>query len=323
VLPYRCKLAAIAFERTRMPMVISDAQLPDNPIVLANQAFLDLTGYSSEEVLGRNCRFLQGPDTDPEAVDAIREGIAANDHSIRVELLNYRKDGASFWNGLSISPVHDDEGRTIYYFAAQEDLTAQRRAEELATIERLLLMEVDHRTLNALAQVQSIISLTPRDSVTQYSASVRRRVDAIARVHHILATSSWAGTRLDQLLAEELPAAGVDLDGPPVTLSPKLAQPIAAVFHELIANAKQHGALRSEQGRVRINWHVTPSQLVVHWQEQSPGACTHKPEPKLGLNLMRAVVERQLGGKATLVWGEQGLDARMAVPVAPEDVRLH
>ena len=319
VLPDRRELAVIAMERTRMPMVISDARRADNPIVLANQAFLDLTGYSSEEVLGRNCRFLQGPDTDPGAVDAIRKGMAANDHSIRVELLNYRKDGSSFWNGLSISPVQDDDGRTLYYFAAQEDLTAQRRAHELETIERLLLMEVDHRSLNALAQVQSIISLTPKNSISEYSTSVRRRVDAIARVHYILASSSWAGNTLEQLLATEMPQ-GVQMSGPRVKLSPRLAQPVALVVHELLANAQQHGALRHDQGRVNINWHVTPSQLVVHWQEQGLHACTPNREPGLGLNLLRAVIERQLGGKATLVWQEQGLDVQIVVPVMAGDL---
>lgn len=320
VLPYRRELAVIAMERTRMPMVVSDPRRPDNPIVLANKAFLDLTGYSSEEVLGRNCRFLQGPDTDSGTVKDVRLGLAANEHFIRVELLNYRKDGSSFWNGLTISPVHDEDGRTIYYFASQEDLTAQRRAHELETIERLLLMEVDHRTMNALAQVQSIMSLTPRDSIAQYSLSVRRRVDAIARVHRILAISSWAGTSLDQLLADELPPTGVETNGPPAKLSPRLAQPIAIVFHELIANAQQHGALRDELGRVNIAWDVTPDQLVVDWQEHCTQAHDRDPEPKLGLSLMRVAIERQLGGKANFTWREYGLDAQFVVPVMKNDI---
>lgn len=95
----RGKLAEIAIERTRMPMVITDPRLPDNPIVLANTAFLDLTGYSAGEVLGRNCRFLQGEGTAPAAVAAIRAGLAA-EQDTHVELLNYRKDGSAFWSQL-------------------------------------------------------------------------------------------------------------------------------------------------------------------------------------------------------------------------------
>ncbi len=177
VLADRRELALVAVERTRMPMVVSDPRQPDAPIVMANKAFLELTGYSASEVLGRNCRFLQGPDTAPEAVEAIRQGLAADEHFVTVEMLNYRKDGSSFWNQLEISPVHNESGQTVYYFASQKDVTARRRAQELAAIERLLLMEVDHRAMNALAMVQSILNLTRADDVIGYSSAVRRRVE--------------------------------------------------------------------------------------------------------------------------------------------------
>jgi PAS domain S-box-containing protein len=117
-LPDRRELALVAVERTRMPMVITDPRKPDNPIVLANQAFLDLTGYEASEVVGRNCRFLQGPDTDPKAIEALRGELRSDDEELlKTELLNYRKDGSSFWNELAISAVHDEHGELIYYFA--------------------------------------------------------------------------------------------------------------------------------------------------------------------------------------------------------------
>src|ERR1700712_5169293 len=87
----RRELALVAVERTRMPMVVTDPRQPDAPIVLANQAFLDLTGYTAEEVLGRNCRFLQGPRTAAAAIDELRRGLS-EDRDIDVELVNYRKD---------------------------------------------------------------------------------------------------------------------------------------------------------------------------------------------------------------------------------------
>lgn len=90
---------AAAVRATRMPMVITNPRLPDNPIVFANEAFQKLTGYSKEEILGRNCRFLQGPDTSKAAVTRVREAIARGE-AIDVDLLNYRKDGAPFWNAL-------------------------------------------------------------------------------------------------------------------------------------------------------------------------------------------------------------------------------
>ena len=139
VIKDRRELALVAVERTRMPMVVSDPTQPDDPIVLANQAFFDLTGYTADEVIGRNCRFLQGPDTAQSAIEDIRRGLARGEHFVEVELLNYRKDGSSFWNQLSISPVHDENGSVIYYFASQKDTSVIRLARELAESEKVLL----------------------------------------------------------------------------------------------------------------------------------------------------------------------------------------
>ena len=112
-----------------MPMVVTDPHVEDNPIVYANRAFFAMSGYPADEVVGRNCRFLQGPGTDHAAVATIRRALA-NRVEVAVEILNYRKDGSAFWNALFISPVYDREGRLIYHFASQVDVTRRRLAEE-------------------------------------------------------------------------------------------------------------------------------------------------------------------------------------------------
>ena len=118
-------------------MLLTDPQRSENPIVFANQAFVSLTGYELGEVLGRNCRFLQGPDTDPTAVTALREAIQAR-REISVRLLNYRKGGTPFWNELHISPVRAADGELIYFFACQLDVTQWRDAESaMAEAQRL------------------------------------------------------------------------------------------------------------------------------------------------------------------------------------------
>ena len=104
-----------------MPMVIMDRGLSDHPIVLANKAFLQLSGYTAEEVVGRNCRFLQGEETSPEAVAEIRRAVE-KEQELEIEILNYRKDGSAFWNQLSLSPVDNEEGRLIYFFASQIEM---------------------------------------------------------------------------------------------------------------------------------------------------------------------------------------------------------
>ena len=109
-------------------ITIADARLPGRPLIYANDGFERLTGYPVGEVLGRNCRFLQGPDSDPTAVAEIRAAIAEQRECI-VEILNYRRDGSSFWNRLSITPVRDDAGVVTHYIGIQSDVTARREAE--------------------------------------------------------------------------------------------------------------------------------------------------------------------------------------------------
>ncbi|KUM44563.1 histidine kinase famiy protein [Pseudomonas sp. EpS/L25] len=118
-----------AVKKTRMPMIVTDPHQPDNPIIFANEAFLRTTGYALEEVLGRNCRFLQGPDTRQDHLAEIRQALHEQ-RDCNVELLNYRKDGTTFWNALFISPVLDPQGELIYYFASQLDVSRRRDAED-------------------------------------------------------------------------------------------------------------------------------------------------------------------------------------------------
>lgn len=121
-----------AVRATRMPMIITDPRLPDNPIVFANAAFCRLTGYARDEVLGRNCRFLQGSETDLAIIQQIREAVASR-QSIEIDIRNYKKDGTPFWNRLLLAPVNDAAGQLAYFFASQLDVTLER--ERLATLE--------------------------------------------------------------------------------------------------------------------------------------------------------------------------------------------
>ncbi|MCC0807775.1 PAS domain S-box protein [Methylobacterium sp. W2] len=122
------ELLFTAAEKTRMPQIITDPNLPDNPIVFANRAFQDLCGYSAEELVGRNCRFLQGPGTDAADVARLRDAIAAR-RDVVVEIVNYHRDGTPFRNELYISPVFDRDGRLRYFFASQLDVTRFRTEE--------------------------------------------------------------------------------------------------------------------------------------------------------------------------------------------------
>ena len=110
-------------------IVITDPRLPDNPIVYVNPAFEKTTGYSMEEVIGRNCRFLQGEDRDQQALEELRACLREG-QECRIVLRNYRKDGTSFWNELYVSPVRDDEGNLTNFVGVQNDVTQSKRTEE-------------------------------------------------------------------------------------------------------------------------------------------------------------------------------------------------
>lgn len=226
---------AAAIRATRMPMIITDPRQDDNPIVFVNEAFLALTGYAREEVLGRNCRFLQGPQTDRTSIDAVRAAIAKR-HDINVDLLNYRKDGSTFWNALYVSPVVDESGTLQFFFASQLDVTDRKAAEHKVEAARdrferiseqrtrefhdalaklqdtnrqlnlaletqtTLLHEVDHRVKNNLQMVSSLILLQsrsiPDEGVRRSLREMLSRVEALGTVHRRLYQSNDV-TRFD------------------------------------------------------------------------------------------------------------------------------
>ncbi len=226
---------AAAIRATRMPMIITDPRQPDNPIVFSNDAFLKLTGYGRDELLGRNCRFLQGPDTDRAKVREVREAIEQN-RDVSVDLLNYRKDGSTFWNALYISPVADEQGNVHFFFASQLDMSERKDAERSiqvakehfervyeersrdldATLHDLreangkleqavetktaLLHEVDHRVKNNLQMISALILLQSRtieDEGTRRSLrEMLSRIEALGTVHRRLYQSANV-TRFD------------------------------------------------------------------------------------------------------------------------------
>ena len=104
-----------------MSVVISDPSLPDNPMIFVSDEFENQTGYSPDEAVGRNCRFLQGPETDPHAVEAIRNALNAQTR-FTIDILNYRKDGSSFVNRLRIRPIYDGDGRLMFFAGAQNPI---------------------------------------------------------------------------------------------------------------------------------------------------------------------------------------------------------
>lgn len=114
----RALRALLQDDETEMSVVISDPSQPDNPMIYVSDEFEAQTGYSPAEAVGRNCRFLQGEDTSPHAVEAIRHALRAQT-TFTIDILNYRKDGSAFVNRLRIRPIYDADGRLMFFAGAQ------------------------------------------------------------------------------------------------------------------------------------------------------------------------------------------------------------
>lgn len=277
---------AAAFKHTRMPMIITDPAQQDNPIIFSNEAFSRLTGYTREELLGQNCRIIQGPDTDPSSISKVRAAIVAEE-SVAVDILNYRKDGTTFWNALFISPVWETDGHVRYFFASQLDFTHMKDREahlaeaktnaEAEVAERtrdlehaieaktVLVHEVDHRVKNNLLTMASLLKLKSKMSadsrVRNALSSVLERIEAISAVQKKLFTTDDVANfdvaefareiAIDMVSASGRSDIKLELDLSPVLIPAPKASPLALITNELIGDAMRRG-LRDGGGSISI-----------------------------------------------------------------------
>ncbi|RQW20137.1 PAS domain-containing protein [Bacillus sp. C1-1] len=125
----QAELLVKVLDYTRVGILITDPDLEDNPIVYVSEGFTKMTGYEVEEVLGTNCRFLQGEDTDRNKIDLLREAIKDR-KPVLIEVANYTKDGTLFWNELTIDPVYIEDQDKLYFVGVQRDITEQVMAKK-------------------------------------------------------------------------------------------------------------------------------------------------------------------------------------------------
>jgi len=197
----------VAAETTRMPMVFTDAKVPDNPIIFANDSFLSLTGYDREEVLGQSFKFLMTRGTDPVELAELESEFQGN--SDRSSENRYRrKDGSEFWAATFISPVRDDSGNVVQHFASFVDLTEHKQEQADA---KMLIDELNHRVKNTLATVQSIAwqALRNASDPEAIRESIESRLFALSRSHDLLTRENWKSAGLLDLVKAALEPFGV------------------------------------------------------------------------------------------------------------------
>jgi PAS domain S-box-containing protein len=210
-----------AVRLTRMPMMVTDPTLPGNPITFANQAFLNLSGYTMDELLGQDPHFMNGPDTSPDAIERYEAAMQLG-RDENLEILQYRKDGSAFRAMLFASPLDDGQGKVTRHFLSYLDITRRYDAEEslraltqelevrvlsrteelesanhkltdLLAEREMLMMEVNHRAKNSLAVAASLLAMQGRrqkdEGVRVLFDEAEDRLNAMARVHDLLSKS--------------------------------------------------------------------------------------------------------------------------------------
>jgi len=143
-----------AIDEAKISITLADPSKKDTPLVYVNQAFVETTGYTTAEALGRNCRFLQGKETDPKKVAEMRSAIK-KENSVSVELRNYRKDGSQFWNRVTLTPIYDDNNQLVRYLGTQENITRVKQQEQQLTAERHLIT----RAINTLDDLFYVLDI--------------------------------------------------------------------------------------------------------------------------------------------------------------------
>ena len=201
-----------------------------------------------------------------------------------------------------------------------EQRVADRTAELEAAIQRqeLLAREVDHRARNALAVIQSIVSLTPPDDNEKFADAIKGRIRAMATAHNLLAESRWRGADLLRLVNEELApyAQGgrVSTSGLAVSIAPTVAQNLALALHELATNAAKYGALSDPDGRLQVVWRLGDEGLALEWIEQCAHRVQRPSRTGFGSRVVEASVKAQLGGVIEHDWRENGLRCTIRLP---------
>lgn len=314
----------VAAEKTRMAMLFTNAKKADNQIVFANEAFLALTGFAREEVLGVSFMDLMTRGTGSEAMAEIEAAFSGRADS-DPEICFQRKDGSDFWASLFISPVCDEAGNIKQHFISLVDQSAHR--EKQAHCE-MLIDELNHRVKNTLSTVQSIMrqSLRANSDPTAIRESIESRIFALSRSHDLLSDQNWEGAGLRTLIDAALKpfvvnghAARIEIDGPNIRLSPKATLALGIAFHELATNAVKYGAFSNDVGKIRIAWTIETQpageRLILTWRETDGPVVVPPTHKGFGSQVIERGLAHELEGKVNLAYLLGGVECIIDVPV--------
>ncbi|QRM30469.1 sensor histidine kinase [Microvirga sp. VF16] len=342
-----------AFQSLRIPVLMVDPHQVHAPVIFANEASLDLTGYPPDEVLGRGWHFLHKLGAGSASLDAINVAMHAGE-AFETEFLGCRKDGSSFRCSLSMSPVHDEAGHfrwvTLVLTNVRAEKTAEqdrieieeevgRRTRDLQTaldLKTALLHEVEHRVKNSLQMTTSLVLLKARrlqnPEARKVLQEVAERVSALSAAHRLLSTAGDVSrfnlkeftTELAGELITALPNGQIDLTLhlQPLSVPASKAAALALLLNEVIGNAVKHAFPKGRRGRLTIELGRAENGVMIAVEDDGVGL-DHSPSPEgsFGKTLITMLVH-QLKGRLTWHDREPGTRAEIVMPIEAKETQV-
>jgi PAS domain S-box-containing protein len=282
----------------------------DGRITYFNRACIELCGHAPQ--LGVDqwcvCWKLLTPDGRPLAPEdwPVATALRAGRQLLGTEVIAQRPDGSTVSLLAHPTPIFDPKGECVGAINMLVDIGDQKEAQERFA---LLAREVDHRSNNLLAVVQSLVRLTKAPTIAEYQAILEGRLTALARANSLISATRWANIDLRSLVEEELGAfrmGQVRISGDAIDLQSHSAQHFGMIVHELTTNAVKHGALSKRGGTVSISWFLDDQQLCFVWDENG-GPTTQDPMRSNTGNAVIAATARLLQGRIVREWRPEGL----------------
>ena len=271
-----------ALSKVPLALVLTNPHLDDNPIVYANRAFEKITGYSADAVIGRNCRFLQGDQTDPDHGRRIGAALRA-ETDISIDLINYRADGTKFLNRLMITPLYDDAGELQCFLGVQRDMSegtdavvSHEGGDDARSLDAAL-GEIQHRVKNHLAMIIGMIRMQSRVNTTEESFNaLARRIESLQLLYQEMTEAGVGSAKskripLGAYVSRIAATIGhldgrntvrVNIDCDSIHVDVERAARIGLLFSELLTNALKHAFEGREEGLVDARLKMLSSGVI-------------------------------------------------------------
>ena len=309
------------FENAPTGISISDIS---GRFVQCNPAYEKILGYTLAELREKTFTMLVHPDD--QAANLAEMARLVRGESPYFEIFNrsVHKSGRIVWVHKFVLLLKDRQGRPVNIVALLTDMTERKHQEEQI---RLLMREVNHRSKNLLAVVQSVARQTAAyGDPESFARRFSERLQGLAASHDLLVHNSWQGVGVDELVRSQLShfkdlvGSRIRLDGPPLRINASAAQSLGMALHELSVNAGKYGALSNTAGQVAISWTVDEKAVengfTISWREKGGPEVQPPDHSGLGSLILTRLAEQSLGAKVTIGYAREGITWSLAAPLS-------